>query len=59
MSMIQYWGLPYIPEEKRFIRERYILVAEIVIMIRLGVCGNCVVGTGKESISLPVIANKD
>ena len=26
-----------------FIRERYILVAAIVTMIILGVCGNCVI----------------
>ena len=56
---IQYWGLPYISEEKRFIRERYILVAAIVTMIILGVWCNCVVETRKESISLPLITNKD
>jgi hypothetical protein len=59
MSRIQYRGLSYISEEKRFIRERYILVAAIVTMIILGVCGNCVVEKRKESISPPLIANKD
>ena len=42
-----------------FIRERYILVAAIVTMIILGVCGNCVIEKCKVSISRPLVANKD
>jgi hypothetical protein len=34
--------MPYISEEPKFIRERYILVAEIVTMIILGSWGICV-----------------
>jgi len=43
--------MPYISEEPKFIRERYILVAAIVTMTILGNWGICVVERRKESIT--------
>jgi hypothetical protein len=41
-------------------RERYILVAAIVIITKLGVSNICIAETRKKSISfLPLVSNKD
>jgi hypothetical protein len=44
--------MPYISEEKMFVRERYSLVAAIVTMIILGVWGICVV-EGIDNLNPP------
>jgi len=52
--------MPYTSQEPRFIRERYILVAPIDNMIKLGAVKICVAEARNESmISLVVLANKD
>ena len=53
--------MPYISAEPRYISERYILVAAIVTMIILGVCGNCVVEKAQDTFIPPLasVANKN
>ena len=55
--------MPYTSQEPRFIRERYILVAPIDNMIKLGAIKTCVAEVCNESIislvEVVVLANKD
>jgi hypothetical protein len=52
--------MPYTSVVPRFLRERYILVAPIVIITTAGHRNVCIAETRKESISsLLLVANKD